>query len=140
MIRPHKIILVEDNQADAELTKMALKDIPFAFEIIHLSDGTELLDYLKNTVVSDIAVVLLDLNMPSPSGKDLLKSISDDEGVKNVPVVIFSSSSNQLDIQECYSIGANAYVKKPVDIEEFQKAVKAIALFWLEVNILPSGV
>ncbi|MEL6922764.1 MAG: response regulator [Bacteroidota bacterium] len=139
MIRPHKIIIVEDNQADAELTKLALKEIPITFEIVHLKDGNELIQYLNQTIINDIAVVLLDLNMPSPSGKDLLRSITADDRLMNVPVVIFSSSSQQEDIQECYSIGANAYVKKPVDVEEFQKAVKAIALFWLEVNVLPTG-
>ena len=139
MIRPHKIILVEDNPADAELTKMALKEIPIAFEVVHFSDGQELVSYLESTITSDIAVVLLDLNMPNPSGKDLLSNLCADERLNNVPVVIFSSSSHQPDIQECYEIGANAYVKKPVDVEEYQKAIKAIAMFWLEVNVLPSG-
>ena len=140
MIRPHKIILVEDNKADAELTKLALKQIPIAFEIVHFLDGNELMSYLEDGITSDIAVVLLDLNMPSPHGKDLLKRITDDQELKKIPIVIFSTSASQDDIQECYSIGANAYVKKPIDVNEFQKAIKAIAMFWLEINVLPSAV
>ena len=140
IMRPHKIILVEDNKADAELTKMALKEIPMAFEIVHFDNGKGLIEYLTEEASSDVAVVLLDLNMPSLNGKELLKRICDDEELNKIPVVIFTTSSNQPDIQECYAIGANAYVKKPIDVNEFQKAIKAIALFWLDVNVLPSAI
>ena len=140
IMRPHKIILVEDNKADAELTKLALKEIPIAFEVVHFDNGKGLIEYLTQEPTSDIAVVLLDLNMPSLNGKELLRRMCNDPELNKIPVVIFSTSSQQPDIQECYAIGANAYVKKPIDVHEFQKAIQAIALFWLDVNVLPSAI
>lgn len=139
MIRPHKIILVEDNQADAELTKIALKEIPAPHELVHLLDGNELLRFLEEEPLSNVALILLDLNMPQPDGKVLLTQFCADTRLRNVPIVIFSSSIQQSDISDCYSVGANAYVRKPIDMEEFRKAVQAIAMFWLEINVLPAS-
>lgn len=133
-----KIILVEDNVADVELTKMAFNKLELPLEVVHVFDGYELLELLKKLNLEDIALILLDLNMPKIGGLDILKLMSEDEELCKLPVIIFSSSNNESDVFECYEYGANAYVSKPLDINEFHKTIQAIAYFWGDINVLPS--
>ncbi len=135
--RIRKIVLAEDNLADVELTRLAFANLDLPIELIHVNDGQELLDYLNDAELSDIALLLLDLNMPRIGGIDLLKMMYDDDEYKKLPVVVLSSSLHETDVITCYEYGANAYVNKPIDINAFNEMIAAIASFWVEINLLP---
>lgn len=134
----NKVILVEDNLADVELTKLAFEKLEMPLEVIHVFDGYQLIDLLKEENLEDVALILLDLNMPKLSGLEILKIMDKDEDLCKLPVIVFSTSSNESDVYECYEYGANAYVSKPIDINEFHKTIQAIADFWGDINVLPS--
>jgi len=133
-----KIILAEDNIADVELTKLAFKELDLNLDVYHVFDGQQLLDYLKEQSFDEIALILLDLNMPKMGGLDVLKSMYEDEALAKLPVIVFTSSSHESDVLACYEYGANAYVNKPIDINDFHTTIKAIAEFWTEINVLPA--
>ena len=133
-----KIILVEDNIADVELTKLAFKELGLNIDIQHFFDGQQLMDNLRSQSLDNIALILLDLNMPKMGGLDVLKQMYIDDELAKLPVVIFTSSAHESDIQECYEHGANAYVNKPIDVNDFHKSIAAIAHFWADVNVLPA--
>ena len=133
-----KIILVEDNIADVELTKLAFRQLELPLEVTHVFDGYELIDLLKKLNLEDIALILLDLNMPKMGGLEVLKIMNKDEELCKLPVIVFSTSNNESDVYACYEYGANAYVSKPIDINEFHKTIQAIAHFWGDINVLPS--
>jgi two-component system response regulator len=135
------ILLVEDNEDDEELTIRGLKKNNVANEIIVVRDGAEALDYLFATgphagrdsrVLPQ--VVLLDLNLPLVGGLDVLKRIRADDRTKLLPVVVLTSSKEEEDIIKSYSLGANGYVRKPVNFNAFMEAVKTLGLFWLLLN------
>ncbi len=134
----HKIILVEDSRADAELVKYAFKGQSVAAELIHCHDGEELLKILPTLVPGTIQYILLDLNMPGMNGYEVLKHFSAGEAWKQYPVIVFSSSMHQSDVRTCYELGANAYVCKPLDFNEFDEAIKSINAFWGGVNLRPA--
>lgn len=135
MIPDKKILLVEDNPADVELTRLSLQNLAVPAELIAFSEGADLFQYLDNqTSRSDISLIMLDLNMPRMSGIDILKRLHAGKMWSEIPVIIFSSSNQQADIRECYRLGANAYVTKPIDLAEFDKTIKAIANFWGVIN------
>jgi len=133
-----KIILAEDNIADVELTKLAFKELDLNLDVYHVFDGQQLLDYLKQQPFDEIALILLDLNMPKMGGLDVLKLMYNDEELTKLPVVVFTSSAHESDVHACYEYGANAYVSKPIDINDFHKTIEAIANFWTEINVLPA--
>lgn len=139
-----EVLLVEDNDSDAEMTIRALKKNNLANRLLHLKDGAEALDFLfaegiyaglqmKNTP----KVILLDLKMPKVTGKEVLMRIKADERTKKIPVVVLTSSKEDPDIQECYSLGVNGYVVKPVEFDEFHKAISDLGLYWMIVNQPP---
>ena len=135
---PKKIILAEDNIADAELTKIAFKDLGLPLEVVHVMDGQQLVDYVKRGPLSDIVLILLDLNMPRMGGLEVLRYFYNDPVFKKLPVVVLSSSNHQSDVWACYDHGANAYVCKPIDMEKFNATIKSIADFWCDINVLPT--
>jgi two-component system response regulator len=135
------ILLVEDNQDDEELTVRGLRKNHVANEIVVVRDGAEALDYLFATgphAGRDSRalpqVVLLDLNLPLVGGLDVLKRLRADDRTKLLPVVVLTSSKEEEDIIKSYSLGANGYVRKPVNFGEFMEAVKTLGLFWLLLN------
>ncbi len=130
-----KILVVEDNLADVELIKLVLKNLDARTEILHFFNGQELLDHLQGAPLHEVGVILLDLNMPKLGGIDVLKAFQQKEEYKKLPVVVFTSSAHQSDVSSCYSLGANAYVTKPIDINEFDEVIKTIACFWMDFNI-----
>ena len=138
-----KILLVEDDPRDVELTLTALEEYNLANNVLVVHDGEQALDYLycrgkfKTRVAGNPVVVLLDLKMPKISGLEVLKIIKADAGLKVIPVVVLSSSRETPDLVECYQHGVNAYVVKPVDFTEFMKAVKQLGVFWAAVNEPP---
>src|SRR4051812_16827663 len=138
------ILLVEDNEDDAELTFRAFKKANIRNPIERVRDGVQALDYLfargeyASRSVSDIpAVILLDLNLPRLSGIEVLKAIRADERVKHVPVVVLTSSNEERDLLAAYREYANSYVRKPVDYDQFVTAARDLGLYWLVLNQPP---
>lgn len=137
------ILLVEDNPDDAELTRLAFEESKVCNEVIHVEDGEKALDYLFGTgqyAGQEIAlpeVILLDLKLPKISGMEVLKRVRADEHTDCVPVIILTSSKEDEDIMSSYKLGANAYVRKPVDYNQFVEAAKTLGLFWLLLNESP---
>ena len=137
----HTILLVEDNESDELLTVRAFKNSGIANELDVVRDGAEALDYLMGTgshegrdVSKMPTVILLDLNLPKISGLEVLRRIRAEERTKMLPVVVLTSSKQDEDVIRSYSLGANAYVRKPVDFAEFATAAKTLGLFWLLLN------
>ncbi|MBI5917685.1 MAG: response regulator [Bacteroidetes bacterium] len=133
----NKVILVEDNKAQADLAKIIYLAQSIPVELIHCPDGEDFLQLLPTLNQQEIIYVLLDLNMPKIDGYKVLEVMSSHENWKNMAVIIFSTSSNEADIQKCYELGARAYVTKPLDLDEFDKTIQAIHGFWGEVNLKP---
>lgn len=140
-----RILLVEDNPNDLELTLTGLAEHNLANEVVVAHDGVEALDYLyrreqfADRSQGNPAVILLDLKLPRVDGLEVLKKIRSDDQLKLVPVVVLTSSYEERDLIECYKIGANAYVVKPVNFREFMDAVKNLGLFWAILNEPPPG-
>ena len=135
------ILLVEDNSSDEKLTILAFKKCGVANEVVVARDGVEALDYLFGTgkyAGRDVsvlpAVVLLDLKLPRIDGHEVLRRVREDARTKHVSVVILTSSKQEEDVMRGYQLGANAYVRKPVDFAEFAEAAKTVGLFWLLLN------
>ncbi|WP_449467743.1 response regulator [Stenotrophomonas humi] len=137
------ILIAEDSPADAEMAMDALREANLANPIVHVEDGVEALDFLlrrgsfANREEGLPAVLLLDIKMPRMDGLEVLQRIRADEELKRLPVVILSSSREESDLACSWDLGVNAYVVKPVDIEQFFKAVKAIGVFWAVINQSP---
>lgn len=140
-----RILIVEDDPNDVELTLTALADHNLANEVVVTRDGQQALDYLYrrgefSTRPSDNpAVMLLDLKLPKVSGLEVLKEIKSDEHLKMIPVVVLTSSHEEKDMIRSYSLGVNAYVVKPVDFHEFVNAVRELGIFWAVINKPPPG-
>src|SRR3990172_10367581 len=139
------ILLVEDNPDDEALTLRALKKKNILNDINVVRDGVEALDYLFGTgpYVSrknehNPAVILLDLKLPKIDGLDVLKKMRANEKTKNIPVVVLTSSKEEKDIINSYNFGANSYIRKPVQFEEFTEAVGQLGLYWLLLNHPPN--
>ncbi len=140
------ILLVEDNPDDEALALRALKKSNLANEIAVARDGVEALDFLfcegkfADRDPCDLpVVVLLDLKLPKVDGLEVLKRIKNDERTRRLPVVILTSSSEERDIIDSYDFGANSYIRKPVDFNQFTEAVAQLGLYWLVLNEVPDG-
>ena len=138
------ILIVEDNPNDALLTIRSLKEHNLASNIVHVSDGQEALDYLfAEGTYSDRdplnlpKAILLDLKLPKLDGLQVLARIRGDARMKCVPVVILTSSQEEADLSKSYKLGANSYIVKPVEFENFSAAIKQLGLYWLLLNKLP---
>ena len=144
MNTPLQILLVEDNPHDAELTIRALRKRHLANHLIHVSDGQSALDFLFGTgvyegrdVLHQPKVVLLDLKLPKLDGIAVLRQIRADERTRLLPVVVLTSSHEDRDVIESYQLGANSYIVKPVEFENFSEAVSNLGLYWLLLNESP---
>lgn len=140
------VLLVEDNPNDVELTLGAFKEALLANEIVVANDGAAALDYLFRRGIhagrtgSPPAVILLDLKMPKVNGHEVLRQIRADPELRLTPVVVLTSSREERDLLESYNHGANAYVVKPVDFEEFVAAIAKLGVFWALLNEPPPRV
>jgi CheY-like chemotaxis protein len=138
-----RILMVEDDPKDVELTMMALEGHNLANEVIVTRDGEEALDYLyrrgKYSTRSSghPAVVLLDLKLPKIDGLEVLRQVKTDNSLKIIPVVVLTSSNEEKDLVSSYKLGVNAYVVKPVDFHEFVNAIKELGVFWAIINAAP---
>ena len=141
MSKSKKIILVEDNINDAELTILAFKKFYPDIEILHLKNGVEALDFIFNVANNDfiksVNLILLDINMPMVNGLQVLQRLKTTNNTKYIPVVMLTSSLEEKDLEESYNLGANSYLKKPVSFENFLNTVKLLENYWLRLNELP---
>lgn len=133
------ILLVEDNDMDTELIQAALYKTGISIAVVRVRDGVEALEYFKNFPVTrnTIALVLLDIKLPRMNGIELLSRLKSEEKTKSIPVVMFTSSREKQDLHECYRAGANAYIVKPINYQEFLEVIRYIGFFWCTVNELP---
>ena len=140
------ILLVEDNPDDVELTLRSLRQHNITNEVVVARDGAEALEYLFATGIyagrdsrAMPAVILLDLKLPKVDGLEVLRRLRADERTKLLPVVVVTSSKEEKDLINSYELGANSYVRKPVDFVQFSEAVKQLGLYWLLLNEPPPG-
>jgi CheY-like chemotaxis protein len=140
-----RILMVEDDPKDVELTLTALEEYNLANEVIVTRDGEQALDYLycrgeyKMRSNGNPAVMLLDLKLPKVDGLEVLKQIKSDGELRLIPIVVLTSSKEEKDMVASYKIGVNAYVVKPVDFHEFVNAIKELGVFWAVINEPPPG-
>ena len=140
-----RILIVEDDPNDVELTLTALADYNLANEVVVTRDGQQALDFLycrgefSTRVPGNPAVMLLDLKLPRIGGLEVLQQVKSDEKLKTIPVVVLTSSNEEKDMMRSYRLGVNAYVVKPVDFHEFVNAVKELGVFWAVINEPPPG-
>jgi two-component system response regulator len=136
------ILLVEDKPTDAELVLRSLKKITRRFHVVR--DGAEALEFIfatgkysQRNIENVPSVILLDLKLPKVDGIEVLRRIKSDDRTKKIPVVALTSSSEDSDLRECYKLGINSYIVKPVDFEKFIQAVTELCNYWLSINMPP---
>ena len=140
-----RILLVEDDPKDVELTLTGLSEYNLANEVVVARDGEEALDYLyrrgdfASRANGNPAVMLLDLKLPKINGFEVLEQVRAEENLKMIPVVVLTSSHEERDLVASYKLGVNAYVVKPVDFHQFVNAVKELGVFWAVINQPPPG-
>jgi len=140
-----RILLVEDDPKDVELTLTALEEYNLANEVIVARDGEEALEYLyargkfKTRSSDNPAVMLLDLKLPKVDGLEVLKQVKSEEKLRMIPIVVLTSSKEEKDMVASYKLGVSAYVVKPVDFHEFVNAIKELGVFWAVINEPPPG-
>jgi CheY-like chemotaxis protein len=140
-----RILIVEDDPNDVELTLTALADYNLANEVVVTRDGQQALDFLycrgefSTRAPGNPAVMLLDLKLPKIGGLEVLQQVKSDENLQTIPVVVLTSSNEEKDMMRSYKLGVNAYVVKPVDFHEFVNAVKELGVFWAVINEPPPG-
>lgn len=140
-----EIILVEDNMDDAALVIRALKKNNLANKLVHLKDGAEALEFIFGNNSSEELeilshsprVMLLDLKMPKINGMEVLEKVKSDPRTKAMPIVVLTSSAEDPDIKLCYTLGANSYIVKPVEFDNFSKVIAELGLYWLVLNMPP---
>lgn len=140
----YEILLVEDDPADAELTMRSLKKEGLANCITIARDGAEALDFVfcrgafaNRSFEAPPSLILLDLKLPRLTGHDVLRAIKSDPRTASIPVIVLTSSNHERDLAECYRLGVNSYIQKPVDLQKFQDTVRTFGLYWLVVNQMP---
>lgn len=140
--KPIEILLVEDSKGDVGLIEEVFEDAKIRNNLNVVEDGEEAILYLRGegqfSGVLRPDIILLDLNLPKKDGREVLEEIKNDDDLKNIPVVVLTTSKAEADILKSYNLHANAYVTKPVDFDQFIKVIKSIEDFWLEVVRLPS--
>ena len=143
-VKEVEVLLVEDNASDQELTMRALKKKNLCNRIHVVGDGAEALDFLfgrgeyADRTLADIPkVILLDIKLPKVNGIEVLKQIKENKDLRAIPVVMLTSSKEGPDVQECYRLGANSYIVKPVDFDKFTQAVVDLGFYWLLTNEPP---
>ena len=139
--KPADILLVEDNENDAILTRQAFKQSKLAIRLHHVQDGEQCMAFLRKQGQYAAAptpdIILLDLNMPRMDGREVLAEISGDENLRHLPVVILTTSSAEQEILKMYKLRCSSYIIKPVDFEQFGRATRVVGEYWLTVVALP---
>lgn len=136
-----EILLAEDNEGDYELAKEAFERAKYNYNLTNVKNGDDATDFLlkkgkyKNIKLPDI--IILDMNLPRASGKEMLSIIRNDDRLKRIPVFVFTSSKADKDILESYNLGANCYISKPFDALKFMEVIRQIEYFWIDIAVLP---
>lgn len=138
------ILLVEDNPADIKITERALRESGFAVELVVVRDGQEALEYLmrqglhaESATWRNPDLILLDLNLPRLTGREVLQRMRTNPELKVVPVIVLTTSSRQEDVQDMYAAGANTYIEKPQSFQRFVQVLQTIQHYWLDTALLP---
>lgn len=141
MLKPIHVLLIEDNPADIDLTRESMDASKLYVEISVASDGVQALEFLRREGAHSRAerpdIIVLDLNLPRKDGREVLAEIKSDEALRRIPVVILTSSDAETDVVKSYDLGANCYVKKPLDLKGFQRIIATINDFWFTIVQLP---
>ncbi len=124
-------MLIEDDAADVLIIKRALKELEIENELVHVGDGEEALEYLKNEDNERPCIILLDLNMPKMNGIEFLEAAKSDKGLKSIPVIALTTSDSKQDVTRCFKLGIVGYVVKPIDYKKFVKAVRIVDIYWM---------
>ena len=132
-----ELLVIEDSPEDFEATRRSLVRGGLANPIVHLPDGDAALDYLFEARSATPALILLDLNLPGTDGRQVLSRVKGDPQLREVPVVVLTTSRDERDVAACYRAGANSYIQKPVDLAGFQRALKILREYWFDVVVLP---
>jgi two-component system, chemotaxis family, response regulator Rcp1 len=136
----HRILLVEDNPGDIQLTKMAVKSGPFQIQLDVVKNGEDALDFLFHRGEHQAALrpdlIILDLNIPKKNGKEILAIIKEDANLKTIPVCVLSGSKAELDVAESYALHANCYAVKPLQVDDYIATIKALERFWFETVMI----
>ena len=143
-LKKRSLLVVEDSDADFDALKRLLKKIGFKNPIYRVEDGEDAIDFLFNLgeytdeeIAPKPTLVLLDLNLPGTDGREVLAQVKQDEELKTIPIVVFSTSPNPKDVEACYKSGANSYMLKPMKIEDLQESLETFIVHWFEVVLLP---
>ncbi|WP_103028017.1 response regulator [Salinibacter altiplanensis] len=135
------LLLVEDQSSDAELALRALRTLDLGTRLHRIGNGAEALDFIfgrnahaDRSAEAPPGLILLDLKLPKVSGHEVLRALKSDERTRQVPIVVLSSSGERSDVEQCYALGANSYVVKPVDFNAFTETVQRIGTYWLQTN------
>ena len=132
---PKTILLIEDNPDDEKLTLRAMRQSEIPNIVVVARDGAEALDFVAKGTERLPSLVLLDLKLPKVSGLEVLAQLRSDSKTRTLPIVVLTSSDEQKDIQQSYLLGANSYIRKPVDFDEFIDSVKQLGQYWLSINL-----
>ncbi len=140
--QPVQILLVEDNRDDEELTLLTLSENAIVNDIVVVRDGAEALDYLFGIDAASQPpklphLILLDIKLPKVDGIEILRRVKQNERTRRIPVVMLTSSSEEPDVQRSYDLGANSYIVKPVDFNQFKETIRQLGFYWQVLNILP---
>jgi two-component system response regulator len=140
--RPAEILLVEDNDNDVELTRIGFKRTHLSLNLHHVPDGVECMAFLHKegqyAGVPTPDLILLDLNMPRMNGHEVLQAISQDDGLRHLPVVVLTTSDAERDVLSSYQLRCSSYIVKPVDFDNFAKAVQSLTDYWFTLVVLPT--
>ncbi|MEX2499633.1 MAG: response regulator [Wenzhouxiangellaceae bacterium] len=139
MTEPQVILLVEDNPDDAELTRIAFEEVKITNKLVIAHDGVEALEMLLGENPIKPAMILLDLKLPKLNGIEVLRRLRNDDRTRLTPIVVLTSSREQRDLVESYQLGANSFIQKPVDFEQFVEAARQLGLYWLVLNQSPAN-
>jgi len=141
IVKPIEILLVEDSPGDVRLTAETLREGKIRNRLHVVWDGVEAMDYLHNrgpyAEAARPDLILLDLNLPKKDGREVLFEIKSDENLRSIPVIVLTTSDNDLDVLSCYDLHANCYIVKPVNLDKFIEVIKTIEGFWLNIVTLP---
>ena len=131
-----KVILIEDNSGDVKLINFALRNMEHPPELLHFDYGRDFINWAVENGLEDVALILLDFNLPMLNGQDIMHLVNEKFGDARPPVVILSSSCSPVDIKKSYALGANAFVAKPVELDDFCNTIETTIKFWCDLNLL----